>query len=461
MYPHPTAAPGGNAQGSPMRASARLDARGCPVSTSSAAALDHAEKAVWRMVSFFGDALADLDQANTADPQWVMPWLMRANLLLTMTERQFAGMAGESMGRAAILIEAGEGNERERRHLDATRLCMSGHWQDAGRAWDGLLRDYPQDLVALNAAHLFDFYRGDARNLCQRVARVLPDWSATAPLYSYVLGMQAFGFEECNLYPQAQEAGRAALAAEPKDPWAIHAVTHTYEMLGQPEAGQNWLLSRQLDWSEDNAFAYHNWWHLGLFHLERGEMGQALALLDHRIAAGAQTALQRLDATAMLWRLRLVGVDAADRWKGIAADWRAGSNEPGYYAFNDLHAMLAYLGQGDYKSARQLLAAARADRTDTAFRSEVTQHIGVPLLQAMLDYGEDRFAQATEGLLALREQWVGFGGSHAQRDMLEQTLLDAAIRSGQYQLARTLFNERRVAKPRSWMLEYWGQRVQA
>lgn len=457
-----------NQQASPTRGTARpaktvsrerLDARGCPVSTHSAEALDHAEIALWRMVSYFGDALADLDQASAADPQWVLPHVMRANLLLTMTERQMGAMAAACIAQAAELVDAGGGNERERRHLHATRLCAAGQWRDAGLAWDALLLDYPQDLVALLMGHLFDFFRGDARNLRQRVARVLPDWSASAPLYSYVLGMHAFGLEECNLYPQAQDAGRAALAAQPKDPWAIHAVTHTYEMLGQPDAGADWLTSRQGDWSEDNAFAYHNWWHLGLFNLERGDTAQVLSLLDERITPGAATALQRLDVTAMLWRLKLTGVDVGERWKGVSADWRAASGEAGYYAFNDLHAMLAHIGDGDFKAARQVLAAAQAGRADASSRGQVTQSVGVPLLQAMLHYGEGAFARATEELLALRDQWVGFGGSHAQRDLLEQTLLDAAIRSGQHRLAKRLFNERVLVKPKSVMTEWWGGRV--
>ncbi len=321
------------------RLSVRFDARGCPVSTRSQAAIDRAEHAQWILVSYYGDALAALDEAIAADPHWPLAHVMKANALLTVNEHVFTGLAQASFEQAKTL--AGGVNERERAHIAATGLCLAGQWADACDAWERILVDHPQDLVALGAAHLFDFYRGDARSLQRRVTRVLPEWSASAPLYSYVLGMHAFGLEENNHYALAQETGQAALAIERRDPWAVHAVTHVHEMQGQYERGADWLQSRSGDWAPDNAFSYHNWWHLALFRLERLDTAGALSLLDERVTPGAAVALQRVDITAVLWRLRLLGVDAGARWEAIADAWAAQPTEAGHYCFNDLHAALA------------------------------------------------------------------------------------------------------------------------
>ena len=434
------------------------DARGCAVSTCSANAIEHAEKGLWRMVSYYGNALDDLDAAIEADPHWPMPHIMKTNALLTMTEHGFGVMAAQSLQRAAQLVAAGHGNDRERRHIAATQACAAGQWQQACDAWERMLVDDPQDLVALQAAHLFDFYRGDARNLHRRVARVLPQWSKQAPLYSFVLGMHAFGLEECNHYAHALDAGHAALAIDRRDPWAVHAVTHVHEMQGQYDDGAAWLRSRSDDWAPDNAFAYHNWWHLALFHLERCDTDAALKLLDERVMPGAEVALQRIDISALLWRLQLMGVDVGDRWDKSADAWPA-APEAGFYAFNDLHAVLALVGARRLDAAEHVAAAARTKSREQSSVGAMALDVGLPLMQGVLAYARADHAQAVQALWAVRDTCHRFGGSHAQRDLVDQTLMDAAIRSGQRRLARHLLNERLLYKAKSPLTQYWSRRI--
>jgi len=434
---------------------ALVDARGCPVSTGSARAVEHAEKALWRMLSYYGNALDDLDAAIAEDPSWALAHLMKANVLLSMTEHGLGLMADDSLQRAAELAATGQANDRERRHVAATQLCAAGQWQPACEAWERILLEHPQDLVALQIAHLFDFFRGDARNLHRRVARVLPEWSPQAPLYSFVLGMHAFGLEESNLYSHALDAGQAALALDARDPWAVHAVTHVHEMQGQFDQGARFLASRSDDWSPDNGFAYHLWWHLALFQLERCDTAAALALLDERVMPGAEFALQRIDISALLWRLRLLGVDVGERFAACAALWPA-APEPGYYAFNDLHAVLALVGAGRLDDAAAVLEAARARSREPSTIGAMAAEVGVPLMTGVLDYGRGRYAQAVEALWSVRDGCHRFGGSHAQRDLVDQTLMDAAIRAGQPRLARRLLNERLLAKAGSPLTQHWA-----
>ena len=273
---------------------------------------------------------------------------------------------------------------------------------------------------------------------------MLPDWSPTAPLYSFVLGQYAFGLEECNLYPAALAAGEQALALDRRDPWAVHAVTHVHEMTGQYEDGARWLASREADWSPENGFAFHNWWHLALFHLEQLDTATALKIFDEHVAPGAELALQQVDAAALLWRLRLLDVDVGDRWLRLAPVWPTAAPDLGFYSFNDLHAVLTHVGAGDISAAQSILDLAVAGAGAATTCGAAAGDTGVPLMRSVI---------------AVRETAHRFGGSHAQRDLIEQTLLAAAIRAGRRPLARHLLNERMMAKPESPLTGFWKQRV--
>jgi tetratricopeptide (TPR) repeat protein len=317
-----------------------------------------------------------------------------------------------------------------------------------------VLRDWPRDALALQTAHLMDFYRGDALNLRNRVARVLPAWSATLPGYSYLLGMHAFGLEECNQYPQAEATARRALELTPTDGWAVHAVAHVMEMQGRIDDGIAWLTSRADDWATpDNAFAPHNWWHLALFHLDRGDYAAALDLYDRRIdGPQADMMLVLIDCSALLWRLRLEGVDVGDRFERVAERWRArAAEERGFYAFNDLHSLLAFAASGQREDCERVLAELRAAAAVGAgANAAMARDIGLPLAEGMLFFAQGRFAQAIERIEPVRDVAHGFGGSHAQRDLLTLTLIEAAIRSGDAARARHVLAERQVHKPTAW-----------
>jgi hypothetical protein len=199
---------------------------------------------------------------------------------------------------------------------------MQGEWDTATQTWDRVLAAHPTDTMALQCAHLTDFYMGDAVNLRDRVGRVLPHWDPPMPGYSYILGLQAFGFEECNQFDRAEQTARAAQAIEPRDGWSEHAVTHVMEMQNRYEEGQVFLRSRQNDWAPDKGFAFHNWWHLALFHVEQEDFAGALQLYDEQILADdSDMSMQMLDASALLWRLHLHGVDVAARWERLADLW--------------------------------------------------------------------------------------------------------------------------------------------
>ena len=436
------------------------DARGNPVSTQSSAALAATEHALWRMMSFYGTPMDDLAAARAADPQGLLPPLMECGFLLSLTEPSVLPEAARILNTCEPLARAAD--DRERAHFGALKTLLAGDWNGACTAWEALLLQHPRDALALQWAHLFDFYRGDSINLRQRVARVLPEWDAGDVLRPYVLGLYAFGLEESQLYAQAEDTGREALASA-RVPWAMHAVAHVMEMQGRYAQGSAWLAHWQPDWTDGNGFAGHLGWHHGLFALEALDANAALQCFDAHLAASPeQITLQRLDAAALLWRMHLLSMPTGTRWQALAAGWPRPVHEAGRYPFNDVHALLALIGSGDLPAARAW-AASVAERAESAqgHARDVVRDVGLPLMRGLLEFAEERFDDAAQTLYPLRARAQRFGGSHAQRDLIDQTVLAAAARAGGHSAGRALLNERRLAKLATPLTEHWAARMAA
>ncbi len=438
------------------------DTRGNPCSSKHRAALDAVERALWRMMSFYDTPLADLDAAIAADPGWMLPPVMKAGFLLSLTEPALVAEAEAQLDAARVL--APHANARERAHLQAVQRVLEGRWQAACRIWDELLIDHPRDALALQWAQLWDFYRGDAVNLRARPARALPAWDEGDPLYAHVLALYAFGLEENNLYPQAEDAGRRALALEPRAPWAVHAVAHVMEMQGRYKDGAAWLRQHQAQWAEGNGFAVHLWWHKGLFRLEAMDVLGVLRLVDSHLSGDAlQGTLQRVDAAALLWRLHLLGEDVGGHAAALLAGWPLADGCAGHYAFNDAHAVLAMLAAGEVARAEAWVArcAERALGAEDARRSNhlMAREVGMPLMRGLLAYARGDADGAVDLIYPVRASAQRLGGSHAQRDLIDQTLLGAAALGGRRNLGRALVNERCMAKPVTPLTRLWMEKL--
>jgi len=189
----------------------RHDLRGVPLSSGSPAALERYETALKQFQTYVGDPVATVDAALAESPDFVMGHLLKALALLTQSEKQLVAATEAALGEA--MRHHASANDRERGLMLAVRRFLDGDWDDGCRQLDHVLVDHPRDALAVQAAHLMDFYRGDALNLRNRLSRVLPHWDETVPGYSYLLGMHAFGLEEMNQYPEAEAVARRALSS--------------------------------------------------------------------------------------------------------------------------------------------------------------------------------------------------------------------------------------------------------
>ncbi|MEM7089742.1 MAG: tetratricopeptide repeat protein [Pseudomonadota bacterium] len=422
----------------------KYDRQDNPMTGASGDAAELYEQAVSAFNVYRGDPVALVDQALAAAPDFAMAHILKAYLFALATEPE-ATVESKSILEKLQTLRL---NDREMSLVEALKLLVAGEWTQAALALDRHSMLWPRDLVALQCGHLMDFYRAHARDMRDRIARALPQWSEDMPGYSIVLGMQSFGLEETGDYARAEDFGRRAVALEPLDCWAHHAVAHVMEMQGRAQDGLGWMIAREPHWSgDDNFFRVHNWWHRALYHIDLEQTDAALALYDGPVREGrSDVALDLVDASALLWRLTLAGCDVGDRWAELAHTWDKHADGK-LYAFNDWHASMAYLGAGRHADVDRLTRSLKEARgAETAKWAHST---GLPLIEGFAAYWRGDHAEAVEKLHSARFIVNGFGGSHAQRDIIDCTLTEAALRGGFRDISSALAHERLAVKPHS------------
>jgi tetratricopeptide (TPR) repeat protein len=402
----------------------RLDDRGCPVAGATPAALQAFERAQDAWLSWRAGADELLAAALREAPRFAMARLMQAHLLACSRDPLQVHQAR----RVLAGIDRDRLPQRERLHLMAVEATIGGDPVSARAVLEGLLWRFPRDLLALHAAHSLDHVIGDTRSLRNRIAAVLPAWSPELPGYRSVQVMHAFGLEECGAYEEAEDTVRAALASDGGDLRAHHVMAHLFEMTDRAEDGIRWMRTRTLRQGADAPLTTHLGWHLALFHLACGQLEEALDLYDERIRPGGSPDVSELvDAAALLWRIQLAGAEAGSRWNVLAEDWAAHIDDR-FSSFNDLHAMLAFVGAGDGPRARQLECVLVDSQSQRTRHGTTTRQIGLPACRALIAFGRGDDLLATTLLASLPALAHRFGGSHAQRDVLHLTLASAIER---------------------------------
>ncbi|MDP2743031.1 MAG: tetratricopeptide repeat protein [Hydrogenophaga sp.] len=415
------------------------DTLGLKLSGGNARAIDLLEQALHEFRCFAGNPVATAEAALAEAPDLVMAQVLRAWLYLLSSEAGAVAPAREALAAARELPH----NEREAWHLRAIAQLCDGQWRAAALTMEDLSAHYPLDALALQVGQQIDYFVGDSRMLRDRIARALPAWSTGMPGWHAVLGMQAFGLEETGDYLRAERLGRQAVELQPNDAWAQHAVAHVMEMQGRRDEGIEWMRGNE-GWQTDSFLAVHNWWHLALYHLAQGDSTEVLALYDgpihgHRPEIHAEL----VDASALLWRLALAGADVGTRWSALAERWSRFAGD-GHYAFSDWHAAMAFVGAGREDLLQTLLQAQADAMTRNDDNAAFTSEVGFAVTRAFIAFGQQDWARAVALLRPVRSQSHRFGGSHAQRDVIDLTLIAAAQRSGQTALASALTQERRL-----------------
>ncbi|MEO1206646.1 MAG: tetratricopeptide repeat protein [Pseudomonadota bacterium] len=395
-------------------------------------------------VAAFSDAVfavlahrAASDQLKSAldhDPDLVAAHALKGlgSVLLGKAENfqsgaKFAGVAKEALRRVS------GGTATERALVEALEFAVVGALSKAAERLERHVSTHPHDLLPLKLSNALRFMCGDREIMLSVTGDALRQWKRSMPGHGFLLGLHAFGLEECGQFDDAEDFGRRSVQEEPADSWGIHAVGHVLEMRGRTDEGIAWFEASRSVWPQCNNFAYHLAWHLALFQLEARDYDRVLALYDAEIRPSETDDFRDMaNAVSILWRLEQEGVNVGARWQGlyeIALKRRADT----HYVFASLHYLLALLAAGDDAAAAELVAAMAASDSRGDEQSGLATDLGLDIATVLLRLkGGPRHAlhqtdhdcgvsRAT--LERMLRDMPAIGGSHAQRDVFVRSLL--------------------------------------
>ncbi len=399
--------------------------------------------------------LGDLTLADPAMPMAVCAKGYLAKLFGSSDQSARAKVLLAELGQ---LVDTTGANGRERHHAAALAAWCEGDLEKATGAWEAILLDHPNDALALRLAHFTHFYSGDPRRMRDSVARVLPLWSPADADYGFLLGMYAFGLEEAGEYTEAERYGREAVVRNPADAWSVHSVAHVLEMTERPEEGIAWVSGLEPSWSSVNNFRFHLYWHRCLYHLERGEFALVLKLYDEQIVSdiASNFYLDICNASSLLWRLELFGLDVGGRWAELVevSKCHVGDTD---LIFVSLHYLMALIAGGDAAAADRLIATIREWSLLDGTQARACAECGLTLAKGLRLARDGHHRAALETMEPIRHKLDRIGGSRAQRDVFHMIMLDAAKAGRDTLQARGLFAERLGFKAQSsWTWKNYG-----
>ncbi len=395
---------------------------------------------------FSGEPVGHLLAAAEVDPDFAMGYCLTGCL------RLFGGVSAAhprvNLELRAARARRSRANPREQAHIDAFETAAQGELSRAGKLWDRILQEYPHDMMAAKCAHESYYLVGEAENMRDSTARILPNWDATVPYYGFLLGMAAFGHEECGEYGQAEELGRQAVDINAHDSWGVHAVAHVMQMQGRRREGIRWLEETLEGWRDSTWLRGHLWWHLCLQLVEDGQIDRVLDIYDARISDCDEDMVTRLmDCASLLWRLELRGIDIGDRWDALADKWLHHVDEHAI-AFTDAHLAMTLAAAGRERTTRRFYESQHtylevADNTN----ADILRRVGQDLCRGLAAFQAGDYAAAADRMHPIRNDIRHIGGSNAQRDVFRETLTTALLKCGRHAEARDILEPLAKATP--------------
>ncbi|HXP06184.1 MAG TPA: tetratricopeptide repeat protein [Stellaceae bacterium] len=411
-----------------------------PLSTAYAAARDAYVQGCDLALTLYPGAIEAFDRAIAADPGFALAHAGKAQVLM-----REGNVAAARAALTAATDVASRLPEREVSHIGFFDLVFAGRTDAAIAALRAHLTAWPRDALVLASAANPNGVIGASGRIGQKhQIAVLMD--SLAPHYGddwWFLAYHAMALSEDGQLAAARPKIERSMAANPNNAHGAHGFAHVCYESGEPDTACAYLSSWLATYPRDGFFHGHLSWHLSLCELQAGNWAEALRLYRDAIALDRHSGgpQQRMsDATAFLWRSELAGQprDAA-AWRAMYDYANSALPLPGS-GLADLHVILAQAVMGDDAA----LDARARQMEDLAREARYPSGSYLPALSrgfAAFERGD--FTAAIEALAPLAGESERIGGSRAQHDLIEFTLLKAYLNAGRLEEARHLLSARR------------------
>ena len=416
------------------------DLLGNPTTTSSDASRRGIDDFVSGFLGYEKQATNVLAAAD-ADPESAL-----ANIYAGFTWMFLEAKGAED--KAAVYLDrarnAAPGNARERLLLRQLERWIADDVPAVQAIGDEIVAAFPRDLASVKLHQYLSFNRGDAASMLRIAEQALP----ANPANPHLFGMLAFAHEQMHQLHAAEAAARRALELKHKEPWAQHALAHVMLSTGRVREGADFLAEASRTWVDLNSFMYtHNWWHRALFSISLGDNQAVFDAYDRHVWGQEKTYSQdQVGAVSLLARMEIAGLDVGNRWEDVADHLkvRAKDTVQPFLAIQYLYG----LARAERAEADELMAAVEGRARDTRwFDRAVWADVALPACRGVLAHARGRHAEAVRWLAAAQPRLFELGGSHAQRDLFGQILLDANLKAGNFAVARQMLEMRRIWDP--------------
>lgn len=403
------------------------------LTTSSATARDNYVAALDLMLEGQAGVLAGFERVTEEAPEFALGWAGLARA------RQYAGdMAGAASAIAHAKTMTSAITAREASQIHVFDLMLSGK-AEAYSAIRAHVALYPRDAIVVQTCSSvfgligFSGKPGREAELLAFNAGLLPhygdDW--------WMMSQYAFALCETGNLDDADRHIDIAMAKNPANAHGAHVRSHVSYEMGAAEAGSSYLNSWLEGYDPEGVMFTHLNWHAALWTLEQGDIDLMWQKVDAAVAPEAATGSPAInvltDTASILQRATLAGVPVSPvRWQSVSAYAKRAFPNTGN-AFIDVHAALAHAMAGDVEALATIIDAPSGPAADL-----------VPALASGF-----RAMAAGDWPLVAQHMMDGMsdlariGGSRAQRDMIEQTLLTALSKQGKGEAARGIAALRR------------------
>ena len=433
------------------------DRFGMNLTTSSDAAAECWQDGIDRLLSQNHGPELKFQEAIEQDEGFAVAY---SGLAFWYQQRARPEEAKETIKQALELAKTS--TRREQQQIQAVAHWINGKGPDSIALIKEHLSEFHRDGLLLRLAHRLymlgcsgagspDFPPEYLALLKGVEAHCMDDWA--------FLAEYAFAHHETGQLERAMDLAQRSLDMNPINAVACHSMTHVHFERGDAATGEDFLGDWLKGFDAPATSYVHLSWHLALFELAQGKYQETLdryeIFIRPSVVAKSMSTLN--DSASLMWRLQIYGGAPPPKpWEEVLTLAAPAAQRPGA-AFRDAHAALAFAGSGDHEAMAGMIERLRKTAQEG---NSFTKEVVLPLAQGIEAFGQGRYTESVGFLEPVFPQLVRIGGSHAQREVFEDTMLEAYIRAEQFEKAEDMLRTR--LKQRDSVRDtFWLGRVQS